>query len=307
MERFTSDAIFLLREKLLERFPSLTAAFLALDRSGRGRLSIDAFAIAAHSYLPGLSLEPGQLADLLRAYDQNGNGTVTFQEFSAAMDGLAPAGRTSAASLTPPRTPRGNMRAAGKPRGALAHPLEVLRERATAAGAPLSPPPRPATARLAPAEPPAAGKPSPPRLPSEVAPAPALQPVRVLAAALALCRFPAASMLPQWATSAPFFSATRAGDELSLLVPDGSVPHAGLPYGVRVERGWRALRVGDAPLGFELVGVLAGVAAALASARVPILAISTFDHDYVCVREAHVRAATHALSSVGYDVSMELA
>lgn len=347
-----------LRAKLFERFPSVTAAFLALDHSGRGALAIDAFADGIYAFTPGLGLQPEQVKQLLRAYDANRDGRVTFAEFAAALDGglTTTKARTAAPTLaTPPRTATGGAYAerpaAGMPRGTLAQPprsrphgqeripptAEHTPERSQDIEAePWTPP------RWAAAEMPAAGKPrgalaaaqsglrTPPRTSSagSVQPpgrlelqqrtpphsppiaaslAPAQMPVRVLAPALVLCRFPAASAIPQWATSAPFFSVTRAGDELSLLVPESSVPSAGLPYGVQVERSWRALRVGEAPLDFDLVGVLAAISGTLAAAQVPVLALSTFESDYVCVRDADVHAATQALSRAGHRVLMDSA
>lgn len=289
----------LLREKLLERYPSVTAAFLALDSSGRGALAVDAFADAIHTHAPGLTLEPTEVAQLLRRYDGDRDGRVSYAEFAAALDGgFATKATEAATSWTPPRPTASKLRAAGKPRGSLAQPL-IDRQLCT--------PPRASFA-------------TPRKLPSgyeplqrpllrpsaTVAPkAPASTPVRVLAPKLAFCCFPAASAIPQWATSAPFFSVTRAGEELSLLVTDASVPHAGLPYGVRVERGWRALRVGDAPLDFGVVGVLAGVAATLAAAEVPMVFLSTFGSTYVCVREEHVCMAAQELRRAGHHVSQE--
>ena len=74
------------------------------------------------------------------------------------------------------------------------------------------------------------------------------------------------------------------------------------PHGVRAERGFRALAV-RGPLPFDAVGILAGISSALAAARIPLLAISTFDTDYVLVREGRLDDATQALRAEGYAVS----
>ena len=57
-----------------------------------------------------------------------------------------------------------------------------------------------------------------------------------------------------------------------------------MPEGVRREDGFRCL-ARDAALAFDVVGILASLAAPLARARIPIFALSTFDTDYLFVRQ----------------------
>jgi hypothetical protein len=75
-----------------------------------------------------------------------------------------------------------------------------------------------------------------------------------------------------------------------------------VPAGVRREVGFRCLEV-EGPFEFDAVGVLASLAAPLARARVPILAVSTFDTDYLLVKEVHLAAALRALRRAGHVVS----
>lgn len=75
-----------------------------------------------------------------------------------------------------------------------------------------------------------------------------------------------------------------------------------MPAGVRREDGFRCLEV-RGPFAFDAVGVLASLTAPLARARIPILAISTFDTDYLFVRQFHLAGAIRALSSAGHVVS----
>jgi hypothetical protein len=53
---------------------------------------------------------------------------------------------------------------------------------------------------------------------------------------------------------------------------------------------------------FALTGVLAAVLAPLADAGVSIFAVSTFDTDYVLVREHALAAAVSALQAAGHRV-----
>ena len=75
-----------------------------------------------------------------------------------------------------------------------------------------------------------------------------------------------------------------------------------MPAGVRREDGFRCLEV-EGPFAFDAVGILASLAAPLSRARIPILAISTFDTDYLLVRQVHLARTTRALRSAGHVVS----
>ena len=71
------------------------------------------------------------------------------------------------------------------------------------------------------------------------------------------------------------------------------------PRGARVEEGWRALKL-EGPIPFEEVGVLSALSGSLAGAGLSVFAISTFDTDYILVKEMHLAAALDALAKVGF-------
>ena len=93
-----------------------------------------------------------------------------------------------------------------------------------------------------------------------------------------------------------FFLARTEG-EGSLVCESGQRP-AGAE---KVEEGWRALMVAGA-LDFSLVGVLAELSGALAKAGVPIVALSTYDTDYLLVKEEQLEKALAALRQRGHEV-----
>jgi hypothetical protein len=108
---------------------------------------------------------------------------------------------------------------------------------------------------------------------------------------LAVARIGPGDVPPTWIDfSDAFLSVTRTADEVSVVGLDASIP-----AGVRAERGWRAFKVAG-PLDFSLTGVLAGIAGPLAEAGVSIFALSTYDTDYVLVRDADVDRACTALA-----------
>lgn len=118
----------------------------------------------------------------------------------------------------------------------------------------------------------------------------------VAPARLAVCRLPADAPLPEWPRGA-FVSVTRTPAELSVVCDDAAVPDE-----VQAERGWRAMQL-EGPIPFETTGVAAGLTGALAAKRISLFLISTYDTDWLLVKEAVLDAAIAALREAGYDVA----
>ena len=114
--------------------------------------------------------------------------------------------------------------------------------------------------------------------------------------ALAVCRLAADAEIPVW-PHGPFVSITRTPDELSIVCDDAAVPAA-----VQAERGWRAFQLAG-PIPFDVTGVAARLAAALAAEGISLFLISTYDTDWVLVKEASLERAVAALRRAGYDVT----
>jgi hypothetical protein len=115
----------------------------------------------------------------------------------------------------------------------------------------------------------------------------------------AVCRLRPADPVPAWAEGGPFVSVTRTDAELSIVCPEEAVPAP-----ASAERGWRCLRV-RGPLGFGMTGILASLAAPLASSGVSIFVVSTYDTDYLMVQERDLERARDALARAGHTVEPE--
>jgi hypothetical protein len=89
---------------------------------------------------------------------------------------------------------------------------------------------------------------------------------------------------------------TRTDRELSVVCEEGAAP-----ADTKREAGWRLLRVAG-PLDFSLTGILAGIAAPLAEAGVSIFAVSTFDTDYIMVKQEDLAKALSALRAAGHAI-----
>ena len=96
-------------------------------------------------------------------------------------------------------------------------------------------------------------------------------------------------LLATSAPSSPLASVTRTDREVSVVAPARS-----LPGSIDAERGFRAVRV-KGTLDFSMVGVIRDISAALAGAGIPIFVISTFETDYILIRDRDFEAAREVL------------
>lgn len=118
----------------------------------------------------------------------------------------------------------------------------------------------------------------------------------LLPSPMALCRLAPDAKIPNWVEDASLLSITRTNDELSIICDAHLVP-----TNVQAEGGWRAMKM-IGPLEFTMVGVLAAILNPLAEAQVSILAISTYDTDYILVTDPDLRTALTALQEAGHQV-----
>ena len=84
-------------------------------------------------------------------------------------------------------------------------------------------------------------------------------------------------------------------EELSLVCETDRTPANTLAR----EDGWRALRI-VGQLDFSLTGILSKIAAILADEQIGIFAVSTYDTDYILVKEENLERAAGALREKGY-------
>ncbi len=116
----------------------------------------------------------------------------------------------------------------------------------------------------------------------------------------ALARLAPESPAPVWAfASHGFASVTRTADELSVVCLADLVP-----AGVKSDGGWCCLKL-KGPFAFDQVGILASFAVPLAQSGVGIYAISTFDTDYILVKENQRDLAIKSLLSAGHFISAD--
>ena len=121
----------------------------------------------------------------------------------------------------------------------------------------------------------------------------------VVAGTYAVCRLPADAAVPLWALApGGFASVTRTADELSIVCEEARVP-APQPKSFRGESGFALLKI-HGPFSLDTVGILAAMAKPLADAGISILAIGTFDTDYLLVKRPQAARAVVALTQSGH-------
>ena len=92
----------------------------------------------------------------------------------------------------------------------------------------------------------------------------------------------------------------KTDEEISLVCPTKNVPAVTSAR----DDGWRGFRI-QGTLDFSLIGILAKISAILAEQRIGIFAISTYNTDYIFVKEENFAKALKSLAEHGYKVINE--
>jgi uncharacterized protein len=118
--------------------------------------------------------------------------------------------------------------------------------------------------------------------------------LRLLPGELAVVRLPPGTPLPAWGRTGPLACAVWTADETSIVCEAAGVPPEAL-----AEQGFRAFAL-LGPIPFTWTGILASLTEPLARASISLFAVSTYDTDYLLVKEAARAAAEDALRAAGH-------
>ncbi|CAF1060403.1 unnamed protein product [Didymodactylos carnosus] len=111
-----------------------------------------------------------------------------------------------------------------------------------------------------------------------------------------ICRLSTTDIVPEWAYTGSFVSITRTADELSIVTKQENVPN-----GIQQESGWKCFKI-QGPLAFSMSGVLSSLLEPLAVEKVSIFAISTYDTDYLLVKQTSLQLAVEILRRNGHSI-----
>ena len=121
--------------------------------------------------------------------------------------------------------------------------------------------------------------------------------LQVLRAELSICRVGSAEELD---LSRELYFIGRTDEEISLVCRSEDVPAAPLER----SDGWRGFHI-QGTLDFSLVGILSRILQVLAEEKISVFAVSTYNTDYVLVRQEVLKRALAALSAAGYQITRE--
>jgi hypothetical protein len=121
----------------------------------------------------------------------------------------------------------------------------------------------------------------------------------ILRETFAICRLDKDAPIPDWAFQGGLSSVTRTKDELSIVCLLINVPK-----GIICNQGWSCLKV-NGPLDPSSTGIISSIASTLERENISLFSISTYDTDYVMVKEKDLEKAIFALTEAGQRIEWE--
>lgn len=118
---------------------------------------------------------------------------------------------------------------------------------------------------------------------------------RQLSGSYAIVRFAADAAVPDWATGGEFTSVTRTQDELSIVCPSRN-----LPPGVHAPDSWQCFKL-VGPFAFSETGILLSFIQPLSEAGIGVFALSTYDTDYILIKDEFTEVALETLRRAGHE------
>jgi hypothetical protein len=121
----------------------------------------------------------------------------------------------------------------------------------------------------------------------------------ILRETFAICRLDKDAPIPDWAFQGGLFSITSTKEELSIVCPQINVPK-----GIVCNQGWSCLKV-KGPLDLSSTGIISSIASTLGRESISLFSISTYDTDYVMIKEKDLEKAVFALTGASQRIEWE--
>lgn len=118
--------------------------------------------------------------------------------------------------------------------------------------------------------------------------------LKALPHALTVCKLADASEID---LNRDFYFLARTDEEFSLVCRTEDTP----ANTIERDDGWRAFRI-EGVLDFSLIGILSKISAILSENKIGIFAVSTYNTDYILVKEQNFERALQVLAEAGYKV-----
>lgn len=101
-------------------------------------------------------------------------------------------------------------------------------------------------------------------------------------------------IVPEIVYKQEFYSITKTDEELSIVVDEDVNILSNV-----VEYNWKAIKI-VGTLDFSLIGILSKISTILAQVEISIYAISTYNTDYILVKDDKLEKTTKVLEQNGY-------
>lgn len=111
-----------------------------------------------------------------------------------------------------------------------------------------------------------------------------------------VCRLNKNDEIPKWIFQEEFFSITKTDEELSVVCLQDKIKE-----NIKCEKDWRILKI-EGPLDFSLIGILSKISTLMANNDISIFAISTYDTDYILIKEESINKAIEVLENNNYNI-----
>ena len=122
----------------------------------------------------------------------------------------------------------------------------------------------------------------------------------VLPEELSVVRYAVEAIVPKWIfQSGSFWNIMKICDELSVVCETSKIP-TDETY-VKIESGFRAIKV-EGPLDFALTGILSELIRPLAAHEISIFALSTYDTDYILVKDVTLERTVELFRADGHQI-----
>jgi len=119
----------------------------------------------------------------------------------------------------------------------------------------------------------------------------------VLAGKLSIQKYSHTDDIPSSAYKSEFYSITKTIDEISIVTEQTNTDSESASSSI----GWRILKIAG-QLDFSLVGIIAAITDILSNAEIPVFVISTFNTDYILIKEENLANAIGVLNADGYSI-----
>ena len=118
--------------------------------------------------------------------------------------------------------------------------------------------------------------------------------LKIIAHKLTVCKVADLSAIDM---NADFYFIGRTDEEISLVCKTEDTP----TQTAERDDGWRGFRI-QGVLDFSLIGILSKLSGILADNRIGIFAVSTYNTDYILVKEENFERSLEVLASNGYTI-----